>query len=449
MILKLFDKVVLLIWGHLLSTDTLQFGYKVGTSTTQCSWLVMEVANYFLRHGTCPIITLLDCSKAFDTCKFSILFQRLLDRGMPAIIVRVIVSVYEDQYAWVEWGSCKSNLFSIVNGTRQGSILSPALFAVYVDDLLIQLRRLGVGCRVAGVYMGAMGFCDDLILLAPSRDGMQYMLDTCEKFATRNNLKFSTDPNPEKSKSKFIFMCGLAKRRAKPANLTLNGKELPWVESAAHLGHIIHESGTMDRDTRAKRSTFIDESVQIRETFGFANPCEVIKAVKVYCGSHYGSMLWDLGSPMADQYFSAWRTCVKLAWQLPRATHTYFVDHLLSSDLTSVRTDVLGRYGKFVRGLYASPSREVSVMCSIATKDVCTTTGRNLYLIQMETGLNPLQASAASVKAELGRRAAPVPDSDNWRLGYLAKLLEERGSVNYEGGETGHLTVLIESLCTS
>ena len=51
-ILKLFDKVVLLLWGHLLCTDSLQFGYKVGTSTTQCSWLVQEVVNHFLRLGS-------------------------------------------------------------------------------------------------------------------------------------------------------------------------------------------------------------------------------------------------------------------------------------------------------------------------------------------------------------------------------------------------------------
>ena len=102
LILKLFDKVVLLLWGHLLTTDSLQFGYKAHTSTTQCSWLVTEVATYFLRQKTCPIITLLDCTKAFDTCQFSTLFQRLLDRGMPAIVVRVIVRVYEDQYAWVK-----------------------------------------------------------------------------------------------------------------------------------------------------------------------------------------------------------------------------------------------------------------------------------------------------------------------------------------------------------
>ena len=88
------------------------------------------MANHFLRHGTCPIITLLDYSKAFDTSKFSILFQKLLDRGMPAIIVRVIVRVYEEQYAWVQWNNSRSCRFSIVNGTRQGSILSLFLLSL-------------------------------------------------------------------------------------------------------------------------------------------------------------------------------------------------------------------------------------------------------------------------------------------------------------------------------
>ena len=91
-------------------------------------------------------------------------------------------------------------MFPIVTGTSEGSILSPALFAVYVDDLLQELKSLGVGCYVAGMFMGAVGFCNDILLLAPTRDGMQLMLNTCESFALRNNLQFSTDPNPAKSK---------------------------------------------------------------------------------------------------------------------------------------------------------------------------------------------------------------------------------------------------------
>ena len=94
LVLKLFEKVVLLIWGHLLSTDSLQFGFKQKTSTTQCTWLVSEVVQNFLRQGSHTIVTvtLLDCKAAFDTCKHDILFNRVLDTGVPAIVVRALIN---------------------------------------------------------------------------------------------------------------------------------------------------------------------------------------------------------------------------------------------------------------------------------------------------------------------------------------------------------------------
>ena len=75
--------------------------------------------------------------------------------------------------------------------------------------------------------MGAVGFHDDLLLLSPCRDGMQLMLDTCQRFAQRYNLQFSTDPNPVKSKTKCIFVCGQARKPRKPVLLVLYGKDLP------------------------------------------------------------------------------------------------------------------------------------------------------------------------------------------------------------------------------
>ena len=50
-LLKLFEYVVLKLWGHLLTTDPLQFGFKKGASTTQCSWLIMEVAQWYTQRG--------------------------------------------------------------------------------------------------------------------------------------------------------------------------------------------------------------------------------------------------------------------------------------------------------------------------------------------------------------------------------------------------------------
>ena len=91
--LKLFEYVVLILWGDLLSTDSMQFGFKSGVSTTQCSWLVHEVSNYFMRRGTAVTACLLDCSKAFDKCRFDVLFSKLIRKGLPAIVVRALIFI--------------------------------------------------------------------------------------------------------------------------------------------------------------------------------------------------------------------------------------------------------------------------------------------------------------------------------------------------------------------
>ena len=49
----------------------------------------------------------------------------------------------------------------------------------------MELRALGIGCQVAGLYMGAFGFSDDMLLLAPPRDCMQIILDTCHRLALK------------------------------------------------------------------------------------------------------------------------------------------------------------------------------------------------------------------------------------------------------------------------
>ena len=214
LILKLFEIVVILLWGHLLSSDSLQFGYKAKSSTTHCTWLVSEVVQHMLRGGINPVVTVLDCSKAFDKCKFSILFTRLLDKGLPPIVVRVIAFIYMEQYGWVKWGDVKSSLMTISNGTRQGAILSPLFWAVYADPMLQCLRNLGLGAHVAGLFMGAVCYADDVLLIAPTRNAMQRMLYELEKFADQSNITLSTDPLP-KFMSKCMYIVGNKKNLEK------------------------------------------------------------------------------------------------------------------------------------------------------------------------------------------------------------------------------------------
>ena len=72
LILKVFDNVILILYGHLLATDWLQFGFKPKTGTTQCSWFILEVVAYYKQEKTSVKSALLDCSKGFDKCVFSV-----------------------------------------------------------------------------------------------------------------------------------------------------------------------------------------------------------------------------------------------------------------------------------------------------------------------------------------------------------------------------------------
>ena len=80
---------------------------------------------------------------------------------------------------------------------------------------------------IAGVFMGAAAYADDLALIAPSRHAMQQMLSVCEDYAGVYNICFSTDENPTKSKTKCIFMVGKNTNVRKPVPLRLCGKSLP------------------------------------------------------------------------------------------------------------------------------------------------------------------------------------------------------------------------------
>ena len=76
-------------------------------------------------------------------------------------------------------------------------------------------------------------------------------------------------------------MCGqLETEYPKPVKLC--GQDLPWVKHATHLGHELHQVCNMEFDANMKRGEFIENSVQIRETFHFANPEEVLSAIQVY-----------------------------------------------------------------------------------------------------------------------------------------------------------------------
>ena len=72
--------------------------------------------------------------------------------------------------------------FNVSNGVRQGRVLSPKLFAIYIDDLSQDLAMCKSGCYINEQYMTHVMYANDICLLAPSAIGLQWMLDVCFKY---------------------------------------------------------------------------------------------------------------------------------------------------------------------------------------------------------------------------------------------------------------------------
>ena len=174
---------------------------------------------------------------------------------------------------------------------------------------------------------------------------LQKMMEVCEEYGRKHNLIFSTDPNPSKSKTKGIYFCG-EKNRARvnyPDKVVLNGEKLPWEETGEHLGHILHQDGTMSQDAKVRRARFIDHSVEVRQKMSFAGSDMILKAHDIYCSDAYGAMLWKLRGKETESLFKAWNTAVKLTHRIPRSTHTYLQEEFFATEHTTLRNWVLGR----------------------------------------------------------------------------------------------------------
>ena len=85
----------------------------------------------------------------------------------------------------VKWNGALSNKFTTSNGVKQGGVLSPLLFSVYLDDLLHELRNLNIGCHMNGHFVGAIVYADDITLLGPTRSSVTSLLDVCAKYAKK------------------------------------------------------------------------------------------------------------------------------------------------------------------------------------------------------------------------------------------------------------------------
>ena len=102
----------------------------------------------------------------------------------------MIVDGYVRQISHVSWGNHHSQYFELSNGVKQDGVLSPILFNIYIDKLLLELKGSGYGCHINNTFVG-LCYTDDVTLLSPSIRGLNAMISLCEVFAKNFDITFN------------------------------------------------------------------------------------------------------------------------------------------------------------------------------------------------------------------------------------------------------------------
>ena len=198
----------------------------------------------------------------------------------------------------------------------------------------------------------------------------------------------------------------------------------------------------MEHDACATRAKFIEKSVSVRDMFSFARPAQTLTAMATYCCDFYGSNLWDLYGVRAEQCYRAWTTAVKLTWNMPRTTHTWMVDNLLSCNLASAREKIMANYVGFLNRLGRSASWEVRILSEVQARDAGSVTGRNIINLREEFERDPRELTSRGFR-EL-YHGTGVPIGEEWVLDLLKEMIEERQE-RLEAGEEGDDFELLQS----
>ena len=140
---------------------------------------------------------------------------------------------------YCKWGGAKSPSFEVQCGSKQGGILSPDFFSVYINDLVLELENLGIGCHLAKTFVACILFADDMALAAPSRACLQKMIDVvaayCRKFCLNINVK----------KTKTIVFGPAFRKIDGFKKLYIHGQSIEFVQEWRYLGFYLRSGPTV------------------------------------------------------------------------------------------------------------------------------------------------------------------------------------------------------------
>ena len=222
-----------------------QFGFRKGCGTRDAIGVMRTLCERSMEYGNDVYICFVDFEKAFDRVNWVKMFEILRNLHIDWKDIRLLRDLYMRQEAVVRIADGESNPGTIGQGVRQGCPISPLLFSIYAEVMMLEaLEEIEEeGIVVGGQRVCDIRFADDQGMVSGTEGGLQKMMDNLNNTAKKYNMKI----NVQKTKTMVVRWNGEG-----VVNIKIDGKRIEQVSSFKYLGSVISEDGRCLLDVKTR-----------------------------------------------------------------------------------------------------------------------------------------------------------------------------------------------------
>lgn len=229
----LYNRLMLWVESNVLLRDE-QNGFRPGRSTIDHVGSVTNIVETRIKKKQNTYAAMIDFSKAYDKIDRELLWYKLKCMGISQKMICSLKSLYANVKCSIKINGLLSDWFDVKVGLKQGCIISPILFNLYLNDLMVAINGLNCGVCYGDDSLSILAYADDIVLLAESENNLQAMLHTLEGWCKQWGLTINMD------KSKIVHF----RSKSMPLSnyeFSCNSKSMEIVPQYKYLGLVLTE----------------------------------------------------------------------------------------------------------------------------------------------------------------------------------------------------------------
>jgi hypothetical protein len=203
-----------------------------------CAYQLLTLTNTVLtrKHGGNSVFACyVDFSNAYDRINRELLWSKLCNYGIGINYLTALRGIYNEVSGAVRVNGRLTDWFKIHSGLKQGCLLSPTLFNIYINDFITGIKSLNAGIKLDdGDYISILAYADDIVMMSPTPEGLQNMLDYLGQWCEQNCMEVKC------SKTKAMHFRKASMNKT-DVTFKLGMNEIEIVDSYKYLGLHLNE----------------------------------------------------------------------------------------------------------------------------------------------------------------------------------------------------------------